>query len=237
MKNKFNIQYRKNQSALSILIFLAGLMLFGLCQMSPAQIVRTSPPLVRATPPPPPAKKAIVFKGSGVMQPRPESQRLRQLSFPATLSAARSSAALREAMSSGGVTVMGGEMPLETYVMLNPQTSYVAGKGSIDFVRPLMVDARNNLVGYTESGSGFDLYIKPDRAGRWFLINCGVNALAGSPFRIFGPDGTIAESSINGSGNLQAFIVSQNTEWQKIGVDRPSGWWFLSSCQVTTPAQ
>jgi hypothetical protein len=224
-KNLKNIFILK--SLISVFL-LSGILFVVFGQLVEAQILR--PKTQTVTP-----QKKQVFKGAGAARPRPEFDKWRQLSFPAPLGAARLSAALSEVMKENGVSVMSGEMPLETYVVISSQMPYVAGKGSIDFVRPLMVDSRNNIVGFTEGGGGFELYFKPDRAGRWFLINCSVHAFQGGSFRIFGPDGTINESSITGPGNLQAFLVSQNAEWQKIAVDRLSGWWFLSSCQLTTP--
>ena len=242
MNSQIKFTMHKNQYLVLILILLAGFMLFGLCQTSSAQIIRTKPPLVKTTPTP--QRKTMVFKGTGVRQRSPEVAKFGQ-QIPKSLTMTEKSTALKAVMLANGGVIKNENFSVETYVTLNSQTPYVAGKGNLSYVGHFWVDPLSlegwvigdtNFLGVFES-SVIKVFIKPDQPGRWFMIDCKVVPRTGGlPFRLTGPDGSATEIPYPADGHLKTFMVSENTEWQKFTIEN-SFVWRLYSCEVTTPAQ
>jgi hypothetical protein len=245
MNRQFKFTTCKNQYLVLIILLLTGLMMFGLGQTSSAQIIRIKPtptPQVRATPPA--QRNAMVFKGTGALQKNPELARFGE-QIPKSLTAEEKSAALREVMLANRVVIRNNNFPVQTYVMLNSQTPYVAGKGNLSYVGSVWVDPLS-LEGWVIGDTNFlgvfsgkiKFFIKPDQIGRWFMIDCKVvpRTTGGEPFHLTGPDGNTTEIAYPADGHLKTFMVSQNTEWQKFTLER-NDVFRLYSCEVTTPAQ
>jgi hypothetical protein len=242
MKKPIKFTTYKIQYLVSITLLSIGLTMFGLDQMSSAQIIRTkpTPPQVRRTPPL--QGKTMVFKGTGVLQKNPELAKFGQ-QIPKSLTAAEKSAALREVMLANQIVFKNENFSVQTYVILNSQTPYVAGKGNLSYVGSVWADPLS-LEGWIIGDTNFlgvfsgkiKIFIKPDQAGRWFMIDCKVVPRTGGvPFRLTGPDGNTTEIAYPADGHLKTFMVSQNTEWQKFTLER-NDVFRLYSCEATTPA-
>ena len=245
MKKKMKFISHRNWRCILILVLLTGLVLSGLFQSAAAQITRTNPPVAKPTPP---QRKTIVFRGNGREQSDAEADRLTQIAALEPLTPAEKRNLLAGAMSESGVTsqLVG---TVNTYVTLNSRTPFVADKGHLVFNNP-------DYVGYLPFPNGgflpritfkgvnkpenVRLRIKPARAGQWLLVDCVVfnlqtGFLSGGVFKMTGPDGTITEKNIDGSGHLLSILVAQNTAWQTITIEKTSGAWGFFSCEVTEP--
>lgn len=229
-----------------VLVLLTGALLLGLCQTISAQIIRTNPQ-VKPTPPQirptRQTKKNIpIFKGTGASPTDPETNKFGQeQQIPRTLSFAEKSAALKEVMLAKGVLVKEGEnFTVQTYVTLSSQTPFVTEKGNLSYYGEAWVDPLGLLFGEPNSlviWSGFvRIYVKPDQVGRWYMLDCKVTGWQGKPFHLIGPDGNATEIAFPEDGHLQAFMVSQNTQWQKFTIKRDDAW-RLVLCEVSTPSQ
>jgi hypothetical protein len=227
------IKFTPHQKRLLPLIFvlLAIVLLLGLVQTTAAQIVRTRPtPPVKTTV----QKKTVVFKGMGVSQKRPLTAQLNLQKTPRSLSAAEKTAALKEAMSANGIAVKDTNFTARPYAVLSAQTPYVADRGYLIYWGLLTANSSRPGISFIKGGyDGLEIFIKPDRAGRWFMLDCKVSASGSVPLRVTGPDGNTTEFANFADGHLLTFMVSQNTEWQQFYIQRNDAW-GLDSCEVTT---
>lgn len=232
MKNKFKNRFRRPPQPFWKIIFLAGSIFLGLCQLAAAQIIRPSPtPQVSTSV----KKKTVVFKGMGITRSTPLSVRLSRQANPRSLSSAEKTAVLKEAMLASGVAVRNENFTSQAYAVLSAQTPFAADRGYLVFWGKLTTNssAANPVIAFIDGGyDGIEIFIKPDQAGKWYLIDCKVSGEGTAPFYMAGPDGNTTEFSSFADGHLQSFLVSQNTNWQSFYIHRNTAWKFFS-CEVT----
>jgi hypothetical protein len=218
MKKQIKLTTHENQLSGLIILFLAGLIIFGLGQTLSAQIIRTkpTPPLVvRRTPPL--VQKIIVFKGTGTQQPPPKFERSVQVRPPAALTQEEKLNLFKEALLSNGVAQ--GVTGVIPFAELSVRTPYFENKAYINFYELYATYSKDNAVVFRNINTPkilWLLYIKPTKADQWFLIDCRLNVYgAAATFQIRGPDeNLVAETTIIGDGRIQALLAAQNNNWQ-----------------------
>jgi hypothetical protein len=234
MNSKFKSSYCKYQSCVLALIFLGGLMLFGLCQRSSAQIIRTNP---QVKPTPTPDRKPIVFKGTGGEKPDSEVQQVKRFSTPAPLTQSEKQASLNEVLRSNGV--LGRVGLIQSYATLNPQTIYVDNKAALEFSNSKNVSGRKDYVSFDndESSTAFIVWIMPAKINQWFMLDCRVGSVGGRTFKIQAPGNPPTEKFIYNSEStvhLQVFLLAEHKYWHSIRFETDSvGVWTFHSCEIT----
>lgn len=210
---------------LIVIGWVMSIVIFSGLEVS-AQIVRTKTPV----------RKTYIFKGNSVAREEPEVAKFRKFAPPPELNEVNQSALFSEVLKANGVALKeGASLPTETYAVLSNRNPYYINKAGLDFFKALKVDSLIGAGVFDAGKFGFDVNLKPDHPGKWFMISCGINTGPKSVFSIAGPDGSSYETILDGSGYLNLYLHSQNTEWQKLKIRRvDDGYWSLISCRITT---
>jgi hypothetical protein len=237
MNNKFKSQYRNHHNSVWILMFLTGLMLFGLYQTLPAQIIRTNPQ-VRTTPTPqvkrtpPSAKDVIVFKGEGVKKTRPDIKQVNATPPPEPLTEAEKQALFNEVLRLNGVPKSALAIP---YAVLSARSTYVENRAWIATSNS-RIEGLANMVDFDgrDSYSWITVYIKPTKKGDWLMVSCSFYSPKKRNFKIEAPDGSVASKDITGADHIQVLFLAKDNNWHRISFETVAGpEWLFYSCEIT----
>jgi hypothetical protein len=230
VKRQIKFTTHKNQLSILIIVLLAGLTMFGVGQKSSAQIIRTDP---QVKPTPPPAQRIIVFKGTGTQQPPPPKfERSEKVRTPAALTTSEKQNLFNEALQLNGVPPIALVMP---YAVLTPRTPYFENKAGIKFSNVDFTTAEN-IVGFRGGNSytWFVVYVKPIKAGQWFMVDCSLGVEEGRNFTIEGSiAGTTATTKVPKNRHIQIFLEAVSDDWHHIIFQAdPGPYWYFYSCEI-----
>lgn len=216
-------------SLTAVLVIIGG-------QTLPAQVVRTKLPAGVI-------QTKRVFKGNGVKKPTSDADVVYRTNIPADLPKSQLSKMLGDVMILNGVPRKEKDpLPIEDYATISMQRPYIENKVIVELTRARYVRSDMPKVEFIDGSGILDFYLKPDQAGKWFMISCKVYAASATKYTIQGPDGSIDEMKAdilpNSQGKylINTFMISQNTEWQHFQI-KAEFWWTFYSCSVTTPGK
>jgi hypothetical protein len=252
MKKQIKFTTQNNQLSGLIILFLAGLMVLGLCQTTAAQVVKPKPP-PQVKPVSPVAQKKMVFKSKGVTLPPAERFGGMKQRSPGFL--AEATRRLRATMTENGDP---NTAAITSYLSLSPRTPYVENKGFLQLFNSRAVRPGNNFADFgintdwitdTFNNGTVEVWIKPARAGQWLLADCTVWNRSGT-FEVEQAARNKWSLNITGEGHLEIFINAEDTNWQRFTISHvtPSTiglkemtfrernekfQWHFYSCEVT----
>jgi hypothetical protein len=235
MKKQIKFTMHKNQLSGLIILFLAGLIMFGLGQTLSAQIIRTKP-TPQVSPTPPPQRKPLVIRGTGTVVPPREFEQIRRLTPPTPLTQTEKINLFSNALRLNGVAQ--GVTGLIPFAFLDARTPYAKDRAALIFLNPKGVSAFSNyaLFSTQKDDSGVWIYIRATKKNQWFMVDCSADVGNNKrTFKVVDPDpNTFTEVTVSGKAHLQAFLVLDPGYWSWVGFKTPPGpAWEFNYCEVT----
>ncbi len=221
MQNTGNI----SNKGVGIVILLVSLTVVALSQAMSAQIIRSNQL--------PAVQKIVVFKGTGIRHKRTIAEPSLARQTVKVLSRAERSALIRDVMLANGA-VANASSSAASYASLSASTPFVSNRAYLVSWGTVTTNPVTPGIAFHKGlDDGLEVFIKPEAAGQWFMVECQVHGFGSAAFMIAGPDGSKTEiANAGGAANLQLMMVSQDAQWQEFYIHRNSPW-NLKACEIS----
>ena len=220
----------QNQPRKSFVIWMTIIAFLAMLPGTLAQTETRRPPQGTNTP------KVLIFKSKGVPHV-PRASLPDAPPPPAPLSAADKSQIV------ASLNIPGLTAPGSVYVRLSPRKNGVAGKAFLTFRYTYGVYGEHQLTSLASPGKVVTIHLRPEAAGRLYLIDCAVGSgrVAGSyqiwrkggssySFKLLQTIESVPDARVQ---HLIFVLETVNGWWYEFDIRRDSAWYFYS-CEVTS---
>ena len=185
-------------------------------------------------PSPTPVQKIPIFRGdrgATIRQagPRPMGTGV----APSPLSATQKNTILQTALKD---YMIQSNLVATPFAVLTPRTPYIPDMAALHLTdASYFYTWQHNEVRFLSVNSEASIYVFPQKQGQWFMIDCSIE-IPGSPNsparKVTIKSGSNkTETWLQGSGHVQALLVTQSLQWYEVSLSASDPWIFYR-CDV-----